>query len=62
MERVQYKKAMDEYNASLIEIDSVDGPSAKHVKTIEIKEEVTQTNPIPGMCNDVTTSGAKNVP
>ena len=62
MERLQYKKAMDEYNASLAEADSVDGPSAKQAKTAEIKDNLAPTNPIPGTLNDVMISGAKKYP
>jgi hypothetical protein len=55
MERVQYKKAMEDYNAGLSEIDSVDAPSAKQAKHIEIKDDHSTANPIPGTCNDVIT-------
>jgi hypothetical protein len=55
MERVQYKKAMEDYNAGLSEIDSLDAPSAKQAKHIEIKDDHSTANPIPGTCNDVIT-------
>ena len=48
MERIQYKKAMEDYNASLSEIDSVDAPAAKQAKHIEIKGDPSTANPIPG--------------
>ena len=55
MDRVQYKKAMDDYNATLSDSDSVDAPVAKQTKVIEIKDEISATNPIPGSCHDVIT-------
>ena len=57
MERVQYKKAMDDYNAGLSDFDSVDAPAAKQTRHVE--DEPSTANPVSGSCHDVETSGEK---
>ena len=62
MERVQYKKAMEEYNAAKIETDALDGPSAKQAKhVIEIEDDVSTVSPIPGNDDDVMTEISRAV-
>ncbi|XP_028392694.1 formin-J-like isoform X2 [Dendronephthya gigantea] len=45
LERVQYKKAMEEYNASFNEIDLVDAPSPKLMKS-ETKDDLATVPPV----------------
>lgn len=53
MERVQYKKAMEEYTAGLDAADTVDGTVTMETSDVEMKDEVPTTTPIAGTLSSV---------